>query len=119
MDLPHLLGTQHVDHVFGNQFAHLPDSGESFDHNRIDKVLFLETIEIPDRDLFNHFLPASGISRTDPQEKNVPGGQSQSVCHIQGMWEKGYRFDLLRSDGCDRSLTLPGLRFLDEFAFAT
>jgi hypothetical protein len=85
MNLPNLLGTQHVDHVFGNKFAHLPDPGESFDHNRIDKVLFLETIEIPDRDLFNHFLPASGISRTGPQGKNVQGGQSQSVCHTPGM----------------------------------
>ncbi len=46
MDLTHLLGTQHVDHIFGNKFAHLPDSGESFNQNRIDKVLFLETIEI-------------------------------------------------------------------------
>jgi hypothetical protein len=56
MDLPNLLGTQHVDHVFGNKFAHLPDPGESFDHNRIDKFLFRETIEIPDRNLFNHFF---------------------------------------------------------------
>jgi hypothetical protein len=84
MDLPHLLSTQHVNHIFGYQFANLPDSGKSFDHNWVDKVLFLEAIEIIDRELFNHFLPASGISRTGPQEKTVPGGQSQSVCHIPG-----------------------------------
>jgi hypothetical protein len=74
-----------MDHVLSNKFAYLTDSGESFNHNRIDEVLFLETIEIPDGDLFNHFLPASGISRTGPQGKNVPGGQSQSVCHTKGM----------------------------------
>jgi hypothetical protein len=56
MDLPYLLGTQHVDHVFGNKFAHLADSGETFDHNGIDKLLFPETIEISDRDFFNHFF---------------------------------------------------------------
>ena len=82
MDLTNLLGTQHVDHVFGNKFAHLTDSGESFDHNRIDKVLFLETIEIPDRDLFNHFLPASGISRTVFRGKTCRvGNRSRFATH--------------------------------------
>jgi hypothetical protein len=86
MNLPNLLGTQDVDHVFGNKFSHLPDSGESFNQDWINRFLFLETIEIPDRDLLNHFLPSSGISRTGPQGKTVQDELWQSACHTPGMW---------------------------------
>ena len=119
MDLPDLCGTQYMDHVLGYEFSNLSDTREPFDKNGINRRRVPDTIKITDRNFVNHFLPFSGIFHTGLQQKNVPDEQLPLVCHTPGMWQKEYRYDLFYSNGCDRSLTLPGFRFLDEFALAT
>ena len=82
-------------------------------------VFFRAGIEVPDRDLLNHFLPSYGIFRTCLQVKNVPDVHWQLVCRTPGRLKKEYRYGRLNSNGYDRSLIFPGLWFFDEFSLAT
>ena len=64
------------------------------------------------------FCQSPVTSVTCLRRKNVQGGQLRSAFRTRDRLKKGYRFYLRCSAGCARSLTLPGLRFLDEFALA-
>jgi hypothetical protein len=64
-----------MDHILGSEFTYLPDSWQSFYKDGIHGGGFPDTVKIPDRYFVNHFLPSSGISRIDHQQKNVPDGR--------------------------------------------
>ena len=44
VDLPDLLGAEHLDHVLGDEFPYLADTGKPFDEDGIDRCFVLETV---------------------------------------------------------------------------
>ena len=122
MDLPDFFRAQHVDHIFGNKFSHLPDTGQTPDKDRVSKVFIRKSIRY--RMLISSIMvqaPSFAILRYAPKrsctEKRAGWAIIVGLPHM-GHAEKGYRYDLRRSDGFSRSLTFPGLGFFYEFAFA-
>ncbi len=120
VDLANLLGIEHVDHVLGHELPHLADAGQTFDKDRFNGMLILETFKVTNRDILNHVLCHSPVLAVFVFRRiTCRMGHNRRLATGRDRLKKGYRFDLPGSAGFDHSLTLPGFRFLDELAFAT
>jgi hypothetical protein len=55
MNLADLFRSEHVDHIFGDEFSYLTDPGQSLNQDGIYEVFILETVKIVDADVIDHF----------------------------------------------------------------